>query len=96
MTESIPRLGLRSGAGHLGNGRDAHLLPIQDRPDDGVAHGMTVDQEEDAVGEGTYHEELEEAGKGPSHHDDLQAEDEGEVSEVDPVGGVGEVADALV
>jgi hypothetical protein len=67
---------------------------VEEAAEPGVADGAVVEDEEDGEGDDDVEGELEPAVHAPGKHDFLQPEDEGVVGEIDPVGGVCEVADA--
>ncbi len=69
---------------------------IEECADRGVADTVFVDEDEEGEGGGADEDEFGEVVDVPVGGPDLEAHDEGEVGEVEPVGGVGEVADAGV
>ena len=86
-----------SGSGSRERGRRVrgpHPLPIQHGSDEGVAHEVAIADQKQGKGDGDDEGELERTGQWNGGNKDLQDEDEREVGEVDPVGGIRDVAEA--
>jgi hypothetical protein len=69
-----------------------HAAAVEQLSEEGRPHQEVVAREQEPQGDDEDRRELDEPGERQLHDDDLKAEDERWVGEVEPVGGVGEVA----